>query len=88
MTTGTLSQLDEEQLRLEAELESVRRKLNGYRTPILEPGITQGIAITGLLSHLSSSIILYNIIIVTVALTTFITQERDNLIKTLSLALT
>ena len=31
MATGTLSQLDEEQLRLEAELESVRRELDGYR---------------------------------------------------------
>ena len=30
MTTGTLSQLDEEQLRLEAELESVRRELDAY----------------------------------------------------------
>ena len=69
--------------------------------PILEPGIIQGIAITALLNRPPSSIILYNIIIVTVALKTFITQERANLInvelipltmalvgKTLSMALT
>ena len=31
MTTGTLSQLYEDQLRLEVELESVRRELDGYR---------------------------------------------------------
>ena len=31
MATDTLSQLDEEQLRLEAELELVRRELDGYR---------------------------------------------------------
>lgn len=30
MATGTLSQLDEAQLRLEAELESVRRELDAY----------------------------------------------------------
>lgn len=30
MITGTLSQLDEEQLRLETELESVRRELEAY----------------------------------------------------------
>ena len=32
MATGTLSQLDEEQLRLEAELESVRRDLDAYNS--------------------------------------------------------
>ena len=31
MTIGTLSQLDEEQMRLEAELESVRKELDTYR---------------------------------------------------------
>ena len=35
MATGTLSRLDEEHLRLEAELESVRRELDAYPAAII-----------------------------------------------------